>query len=106
MEMDDFIDWYLEGFEIAARWYYLNMLSGYDRAYREYRDDWDKGNNPHYKRKSSPKLLKQLKALRIVQATSDANNRYDQIRTYEEHVSSNSDEFHRLASVDPEEVAF
>ena len=105
--MDAFIDWYLEGFEIAARWYYINRLNAYENAYREHRDDWDRGNNPTYKRKSSVKLLRQLKALRLVQVTSDPHSLYDEIKTYEEHLSSSSDEFHRLASIDPiEEVQF
>ena len=102
-DMDTLIDWYLEGFEIASRWWYLNNLSGYEDAYREHRDDWDNSSNPNYNRKSSVKLLRQLRALRLVQTTSNPHSQYDNIKTYEEHLMSSSDEFHRLASLDPEE---
>ena len=38
-----------------------------------------------------------------MQTTSNPHSQYDNIKTYEEHLMSSSDEFHRLASLDPEE---
>jgi hypothetical protein len=82
-DMESFVDWYFKAQEIAARWYYLDMLSDYGDAYNEHTIQWDRGRNTSYRRKPSAKLFRQLKALRLVRTNLNPTSTYNEIIPYD-----------------------